>query len=94
MSRNTATVNLRCSSPRCEDHIQLTTVTQHAYGLQGGHLNNALEYAAVLLGWRRDITADPPAVHCPKHSEQLVCARCGEHDCFCMGGPRFDARQP
>lgn len=107
MSKVVQTVNLHCSAPKCEDCLQLTMTSTHAYGLEGGHVTAALELAGAQLGWRRDITPIGPLyrdrgdlqqthrVLCPKHAARLVCARCGAptHGCSCMGGPRFDARE-
>lgn len=106
MGKTGQLVNLHCSSPKCEDCISLSsTSTQHSSLDSHGTLAVALEAAATLLGWRRDITPIGPLyrdrddlrptspIYCPKHAAKLVCARCGERECFCMGGPRFDARQ-
>jgi len=61
-------------------------------------IDEAANVAATVLGWSRIVGKKATDVEhycadCTK-KRQLVCVRCGQDDCFCMGGPFFDRRAP
>ncbi len=58
--------------------------------LPESEVTRAIHAAAVVLGWRRELTTDGRKTRCPGHTTGLVCARCLCRDCNCVGGPGFD----
>lgn len=92
MTINTST-SLKCAEKGCSDVLRLVRETQHAFGLEGVHFTNALYEAATVLGWRM---VEDGFAFCPKHASTFECVGCGQPtmDCFCMDGPRFEARRP
>ena len=84
------THRLECASDGCPDRLHLQRDTGHAIGVDD--IYAALVVSGIYLGWRRNI--ETQQIHCPWHAHELhlVCVRCLHRDCFCMGGPRFEAR--
>jgi hypothetical protein len=84
-----STNRLECAAG-CPDILRIERETVHAFGVDD--IYAALVESGVYLGWRRNLVDGK--IYCPQHAYdlKLVCARCNARECFCMGGPRFDAR--
>lgn len=89
MTFNTS-FRIQCSE-KCADSLSLERVTtREVTAIQG-----AVYEAGLFLGWRGLHDGN---IYCPFHVDalKLTCPRCAVlcKDCYCMGGPRFEARKP